>query len=370
MLLNLTIHLDCEPADGQLVILTDRSTYTVDSSARIAVPVITDYHGQDRIPLFRVEGFDPAKKQRIVIESIANHDVPLHNWHRVAVTELCQTGEFALNPALDRSAFEWFPYYHSTHKSDYVYENSSVRCVGHPGRYCDLPWCSEQSQINHWPNVDPEDLYPEHQSVDLACFGCSMTYGSSLSHGEEWPALARRDWQSVIKIAVPGIGVDGIYQNILKALMDFDIQKIVIVFPNLERRLLRWHTGEHWLRVPVSAVNLSQWARSRDHYNGLFLPQKGWLERQTVRLYRESVTGRSARFSERLIERTQRLLRDSSISAHYSSWDPDTYRVLERTCTSEELLPPFPLDRGAPDGHHTSAESHQAWYQSIRHSLQ
>lgn len=386
MLIPLTLNLDitCDPLDGCLVIKTKDQTYSIDSSSKLTFSVSVIYTGQDSIDLFQVSGFHPGQKQMIQIHEIKNNDLSLYYWNRlltfnnhqcipleVNATEriaICSDGVLCISPAVNRSAFEWFPYHYSKARSGYVYENSSIDCPNHHGYRCALPWCDSSTPRQTWPNQSPMDLCDSKLEYDTICFGCSQTFGSALRHGEEWPALLAQDQDSVLNISVPGIGAEGIYLNLLHSLGDFNTKRVIIVYPNRERRLMRWRQGDQHIRIPVSSINVKNFEHYRKHLNGLFVPQDmQWLSRRTFQLHRDSVLGRAARLNNRVMLRIRDLLREREIPALYSSWDPDTYNELKSITPADQLLPQFPWDKGAPDGWHSSAAAHREWYQSWQH---
>ena len=386
MLIPLTLNLDitCDPLDGCLVIKTKDQTHSIDSYAKLIIPVSVIYTGQDSIELFRVSGFRPGQKQMIQIHDIKNNDLSLYHWNRLLTftTHQCiplgvnaaepiairSDGVLCISPAVNRSAFEWFPYHYSKARSGYVYENSSIDCPNHRGYHCALPWCDSGTPRQTWPNQSPIDRCDSTLEYDTICFGCSQTFGSALRHGEEWPALLAQDQHSVLNISVPGIGAEGIYINLLQGLRDLRMKRVIIVYPNRERRLMRWRQGDRHIRIPLSPINVNHFEDYLKHLNGLFVPgDKKWLYRRTFELHRHSVMGGAARLNNRVMLRIRDLLREREIPALYSSWDSDTYNELRSITPADQLLPQFPWDKGAPDGWHSSAAAHREWYRSWQH---
>ena len=381
MIINLTLGLDISgnPLGGCLMINTKDKTHNIDGSVGLALAVSVEYTGQDFIDLFWVSGFRSGQQQEIKIHDIKNNGISLHHWNRLlAIGErgtplpADPTGSVSIRgdgvvricPVLNRSAFEWFPYHYSSDRSGYVYENSSIDCPNHAGYHCALPWCCDTPRKN-WGNHSPKDLWDLVPEYDAICFGCSQTFGSSLRHGEEWPALLAQDQHSVLNISVPGIGAEGIYLNLLRALEDFRMKRVIVVYPNRERRLLRWRQGDQHIRIPLSPINVNQFEDYLKHLNGLFVPgDRKWLYRRTFELHRHAVMGGAARLNNRVMVRIRDLLRDRGVASWYSSWDPDTYDELKRITPADQLLPLFPWDKKAPDGWHSSAAAHGDWYRS------
>ncbi len=208
-------------------------------------------------------------------------------------------------------------------------------------------------------------MYRGARKYEFGCFGCSVTRGAGLKKGYEWPALINLELGSVINLAESGLGADGIFLNLRCGLKEFNVDKVVILWPDLIRRCFRWRIDGLHSRIPVT-IRYEPGAGDHIHQ----LPMKKDIAKFLIRYRRGCVSGRVSRRSQRIIARTVKLLRGRGISAWHSSWSEETYSYLESLALGSALLPRFPKnDQGAMDGIHPSAHQQRSWYESIKKQI-
>lgn len=391
MQIKFTVKLRCEHKGKNFYVVTDSHRYTIDQNCDIVLDVDRDYRGQSCLSMFFLEGFTPGLEQRVsVVDILINGKVWQNRYpfcelsmmnnlyvdNRVISPcwELCFNGEFRLVVGERRNEFEHdFLYYRSKKRQDFVFhsghldanEHHDYWCFG--SRYVESP-CTAETHTDRWMNEPYLPEYKKGQHYDYGCFGCSYTRGTALKRGQEWPAqLGGRTGQSVINLAEAGLGADGVFLNLRCALDEFRMDRVIILWPSLNRMCLRWRVDEWHLRLPITLNSVYSGKFAGDQ-RSIWLPASG-LEPLVQNFELGCVSGRMSRRSQRIIKRTVRLLRDRGVQAGHSSWDKDCYIFLRSLDLGDGLLPPFPPnDHGAMDRDYPSARLHAEWCEQIAES--
>jgi hypothetical protein len=348
-----------------------------------SITLFVDYRQQGLIKLFSLENILEGKGQTISITGILLNGVVLKDWRKFCRFELrnnrysanetlhgyCElsfNGTFFLDVDAGRDQFLWFVLYHSDHKLDFVYKNSYLDCNApyHCMNICADPLSS--SHKNRFFNRPYALEYTLGSSYDYGCFGDSFTLGEGLMRGDEWPALLEETPASVVNISLSGVGIDGIFLNLLRAMDCFHIKKAIIVLPTLHRQLLRFAVDEHHFRIPVS---LNSESVSVPALDTCIWFSHDWLQEKTSLIRKKIVKDFDGNYSKRVIRRMISFLNKKNIPYYLSSWDKETHDFLSSALHEDCVLPLFPGDRGALDGVHSSAESHRAWLSLVESKI-
>lgn len=383
MKLSYTIKLRCLYGGKKFSILTDHQHHVVDRDCDLELEIKHDYRSQPNLKFFSVMGMVAGAGQRVTVEDIKRNRgdwnfFPFCEFHMKdnlyvdnkivsQCWELCFNGDFFINIEFDRKQFEFSRFYRSKRREDFIFDNNhldndkehdywcSIVCVGGEKNY----------HIRRWNNEPYLPEYRKEKKYDFGCFGCSITRGSGLRRGSEWPALVNLELGSVINLAEAALGVDGIFLNLRCALKEFRFGRVIILWPQFSRFLLRWRVDGWHLRKPLTIQSNS--ISIQDY--GIWLTGAS-LERKIARFQSSDYQKWMVQRSQRIIARTIKLLSDRGVRAWHSSWDPDTYSFLRSSLSGIDLLPAFPdSDRGAMDGYHPSARQQGSWYESIKNKL-
>ena len=347
-----------------------------DRPVSVVVPV--EYNMESSIDLFSIGNLTEGIYQRVSVTNILINGVSMKNWRRFCgfrvegnqytndavhheCWELGFNGHFFLDVSAMRDQFLWFPYYYSARRTDFVFNNTILDC--NATHHC-YPKCSDVHLGLHGNRFLNSPHHPRHRPGDhyrYGCFGCSFTEGAALTRGDEWPALLAQH-SAVINLGVSGGGADSIFLNLQRALDTFQIERVIILFPNLQRRLWRFGVDGQHFRVPVC---INGW--SGDAMDSCIWFEWKWLDEKLSHIKKKMcMDDGTAEYSRRVIRRTVSLLQRRGLPFWVSSWDTDTYEVLAGLVADDNLLPFFKNDRNALDGRHASAQSHRAWVQQIQ----
>ena len=387
MLIRFTIQARCVHSGKDYVISVGRHSHTIDRDRDINFEVEHDYRGQDQLDLLSLSGVTAGLRQQVSVIGITRNDMDFGDWRSYCVFEigdnpyvenkkmdrcfeLCFNGTLRLDIKQFREQFERTDYYHSERRDDFVFDNRHLSVNDAHDYWCyrdacgdPVTWDRTHRPSRHHDNQPYLPEYREQRHYRYGTFGCSFTRGTSLARGEEWPALLHRDAPAVINLAEGGLGVDGILLNLARALEEFRMDRVIILFPNLERRILRLFRDPWHLRVPLTVAVMDRDLPPEE--DQMYMSRSQWADIK-AKFRHDLMSGLLVRRSQRIIAKLVRLLGDRGVPAWYSSWHPDTYRYLQSLDLGSALLPEFPAnDHGAPDGHHPSAQAHQRWIHEI-----
>jgi len=346
-----------------------------------------DYRGQSILNLFSVLGLTAGTQQRVtIVEVLRNHNrwrdyflfcefVMKQNPYVENKTlspcwEICFNGDCVLNIGIDRQHFEFFPYYLSNKREDFIFNNRHV-AVGSEHDYWCSSICSNQYEDNHTNKHGNEPympIYRELKKYEFGCFGCSITRGTGLKKGSEWPALLNSELGPVINLAEESLGPDGIFLNLRCALKEFQLARVIILWPDLNRACFRWNVGGWHSRVPLSSrIKVVPAPDAFGVWHTYILDD---YNRFVSRFLDGCISGRESRRGQRIISRTIKFLKNREVPAWHSSWSEETYSHLRSVGLGSALLPPFPRsDYGAMDGSHPSVDQQGSWYKLIREQI-
>lgn len=185
----------------------------------------------------------------------------------------------------------------------------------------------------------------------ICVLGDSFTFGVKLENEETWPALLENKLkQQVNNLAVPGSGIDIIYNNFKKLSEEYSFNKFIIVLPNLERRVIKcFLDNDKIYRVP-----------------NVFSPDEDknpwrYANHESVKKRRKHVEKQIAKdvdcvYSKKLIKKLIDIAEKKKINLFISARSRETYYFLKLfDLTHCKLLPFYDLrwfnDRASDDSH-------------------
>ncbi len=259
-------------------------------------------------------------------------------------TNLVFNGDLSLDINLDRLLY--FPHYYSKKKFDFVYLNNYLTCTGPEG--C---WDGEESVHDDlFPN-QPYDPSIIPSASDNFALGCSFTYGTAMDRSKCWPSLI-----GYRNFGLGGSGIDAIFNNASQLIEMFKPKKIIILFPNLERRLLEFKSKGHHFRIPNGINGILGEMYEQDHY---------WIDRKELKALEQEnqkliIEDKDNVYSKSFLEKISKLPCDIGVS----SWSPETYKTLPKYF--KNILPLFEKIDFALDDTHPGVESHKNWVEKIK----
>ena len=251
---------------------------------------------------------------------------------------------------IDKDKLFWFSYYYSASKIDFVYYNNLATCQGvegcwsgeeteHTDQYLNVPW---------HPSVKPE-------ANSKFALGCSMTYGTAVDRTLVWPTLVGYD-----NFGVPGAGVDSIFYNAHRLVELFRPESIIIMFPDMSRRLLEFEKRGHFFRIPIIPTTISE-----DILPATLNGDNYWIDKKEIKnlikqKWKQMVLDENNDHSKYYLKK----IADLSCDIHVSSWSPETYEILPNYF--EKILPFFERLDLALDNQHPGPISHKNWVDKLK----
>jgi hypothetical protein len=343
----------------------------------------------DKIKIFSLKNFIPGKMQSVTILSMKVNGENYTDFHKFCSFEminnryvdnrylkkqnvLCFNGNFYFNIKDNLKQFLFFPYYYSLIEDDFIYNNIMHDCDnpkgclhGSGGFDRENTSSREPSHKNKtWSNVPyNQKILTKGQEIELACFGCSVTYGKSMYKQDCWPQLVSKNIKTkVINFGQPALGADSIYQILKHSLNEFKIKKVIILFPDLKRVLAIFKKSNNFFRLPV--------VFTKNDHSGTFYNNNFWFNLNEIgRLvseYKKNLNIDSYElYSKKFILKIKELLIKKEILFLFSSWDKETYSFLETELDKNTLLPYFETidttKEAGPYEKFPGSRSHKTW---------
>lgn len=322
----------------------------------------------DKIKIFSLKNFIPGKMQNVTILSmIVNGEnyVDFHNFCSFQMINnryvdnlylkkqnvLCFNGDFYFNIKDNLKKFLFFPYYYSSTEDDFIYNNiihdcdNPIGCLhgsgGVDGHQLKNAIIRETDHKNKtWSNLpyDQKNL-KKGKEIEIACFGCSVTYGKSIYKKDCWPQLISKNIKTeAINFGQPALGADSIYQILKHSLNEFKIKKIIVLFPDLKRALAIFKKSNNFFKLPLVFI--------KNDHSGTFYHNNFWFTLKEIgRLvseYKKKTNIDSYESnSKKFIIKIKELLTKKEIPFLFSSWDKETYSFLETKLNKDNLMPYF-----------------------------
>ena len=245
----------------------------------------------------------------------------------------------------------WFPFHYSDAPTGFIYSNNHAACDNDDGCYHGEP----KEHRDFWSNL------PFH-GIDLTnstkvALGCSVTYGNGVSKSYIWPTLLEYD-----NLGVTGAGVDAIYYNIKTLLEKGAVpEQVIIMFPNLERRLATFQKDYLYFRLPILPTQILPMDIMKKNY---FWADQHRLASLGDATLREIVADTENLYSKGFMSKIAGL----PISISVSSWSRETYEILPDYF--ERVLPFFEkLDDANDNPPHPGPTSHRKWAEKVQELL-
>ena len=165
-----------------------------------------------------------------------------------------------------------------------------------------------------------------------------------------------------------------IFLNLKNALEKFQFEKIIVVLPNFERRLVRLRMAamDAVCRIPVNAPSLD-WHHSQiKHWAwdmmGVQHDRSDLEEWKLTYLKkcRDMVLQQDSGYSKRIFDRLVGLLVNSGKEFYLSSWDEEMFAHLRDRVDGDRILPLLRCVDMALDRTHPGPRSHRQWVEQIR----
>lgn len=195
---------------------------------------------------------------------------------------------------------------------------------------------------------------------DIACFGCSVTFGDYLPIDYVWPnVLAKKMNVTTKNFGLSGIGHEMIVDLFMATAYKFKFKNAIIVFPH-SSRILSWdaHPTANGARLARDTIRADKIATTTD----------------VRKLYESLSTAHFLGSMHRAIAQIDFIARLLDIKVLYSTWadrhtgnnDMTYYEELE--LTTDDILPKFNNIDKARDKLHPGKVSHEKWIsESIIH---
>jgi len=241
----------------------------------------------------------------------------------------------------------FFHWYYSKKKFDYVCQLGSHR-------RCDLG-CDIDHKY-YWSNIPfTNNLFYKNDIKTLGCFGCSITYGVELKEYNTWPAILREQSKTTcLNFGVPGAGVDSIYMNLVQSKKEYAFKKIILVLPNMSRRVARMNINNNWFRWPAGLMNNGHIAGkllSNPVHENLNLKDE-YFDIVAKQITKKIVKDADDKYSKRILKKMIKFCKKNFQQYLFTSWNEDTYNYLKLNLKKESLLPFYDLQGPkTPDGH-------------------
>jgi hypothetical protein len=205
-------------------------------------------------------------------------------------------------------------------------------------------------------------------SDSICVLGDSFTYGSGLDNSDTWPVLLEEKIKlPVMNLAVPGAGIDLIYNNYKKLVKEYNFKKIIINFPNMERRLIRCCLeGKKFYKVPTSFVPMDS--------------NNPWLyaNYETVKIRRKKIEKKIINdinffYSKKILKKIINLSKKQNIKTFYTSRDNYTYSYIKSNYEDANMLPKYPqltlFKERAKNGTHPAGVHNEYFVKEIIHLI-
>lgn len=249
----------------------------------------------------------------------------------------------------------WFPNTYSNNKKGIIYKNSILNCQSDYG-------CGTEDNCIHdppWKLFKFEEYFKKDHYGHLT-IGCSYTYGSEIKKEQTWRSFLTNS----IDISVPGIGIDGMWQNLkyLTKQEGIKFDKIVIVLPDLCRKTFRVKNDDQYFNFIICPV-----MQDESNVNFAFHPRE--MKRLQDKFQR-FVVMRGEEYGRRVLARMVKWLNCQEFEFYISSWDNEVYRYLKKNIDQERLLEKFDTEYEInPNIKHASPLAHSNWFNRIKNRI-
>ena len=202
------------------------------------------------------------------------------------------------------------------------------------------------------------DEYFTKDHYDYLTMGCSVTYGSEIRKKHAW----RSNLPNSVDLSVPGIGIDGIWNNLKFIANQHKVKfdKIIILLPGLTRRAFKIYRDGLWFNFLVSINETPS-----SYPNFAFRPN----EMETIlEEHKKQLVKHGEEYNRSILDSLCEWLNQNQTTKIYiSSWDKEVYSIMQEKISSESmLLDLFPEPCGIL---HPSTDAHRYWYDKIKNRI-
>lgn len=257
--------------------------------------------------------------------------------------------------------FFWCPYYHSSKKLDFVYNNRFLWKYKNTSM---VPFNYDDVIQKRYGNRPYDESYNNNKTYDVGAFGCSITYGTGLERNTRWSNVMSND---SVNFGQPRLGIDGIYMNLKSAMKQFKWKKTVILLPNFERKLFAFRLSNgNYCRYPVTVS--AEWAPSglQAHYwknwsRCIDKKYQQYFTEKYKRVIKDILIGKIDVYWTKVFSKLIKFCDNSNIPYYISSWDSEVYKILQKQVSSSKILPYFTSIDKSFDNVHPGPKSHRNW---------
>ena len=200
-------------------------------------------------------------------------------------------------------------------------------------------------------------------SNTICVLGDSFTYGAYLDNEHTWPVILEKKLKKTVNnLAVAGAGVDLIYNNFVKLIKQYSFEKIMIVLPNLERRIIKCRfDNEKIYRVP------SSFSPDNDD-NPWRYANYPVVKKKRKHVEQQIVKDIDCLYSKKIIKKLINVAEKYKINLFLSSRSKETYTFLQSLqLMNSKLLPFYDLEwfkQRASNGYHPT-KSHNDYFVNL-----
>ena len=373
--------LECKLINTTIQVDTTQDITILRGRDRKEITVGCVLDDSDKITLLNFTGFNPDPLPEILITGMTINGYDVEDFKSLlsfdmngnryvqdetihAPDSITFNGCLNLDVGRNIDRLTWFPTNYSVDRKFFHYSNTILNCHSDYG-------CYEGNDCWHdpkWKIFKLEEFTGDKKNFDLVAVGCSFTAGLGILKEKAWPGVLKNDFnQSVLNLGVPGIGHDGILNNVKRIISsDVEFKKMIILLPSINRRsyMIKKH-GLHFNFISRKNTDIS--AR---HFNIFF--EKKELEGIIKSKHRQLTLNFNPKRNIRIIKRLIKLLESSKIDYYISSWSDEVYHIIRGVTPSQRLLPMFNEEQDeakGKDGEHPAESIHEKWTKSIENQI-
>ena len=227
---------------------------------------------------------------------------------------------------------DYFHFYYSKKKFDYVAKNGTHhRC--HP-----LP-CDKDHKF-YWSNLPfAQNIAFKNNKNCIGAFGCSFTFGDGLKEEETWPYLLEKEKKiKILNFGTSGSGMDSIYLNIVSSSLEYSFNEIIVLLPNLDRKIARLFYKDNWFRWVVSpSIGPLGWDLLPTPIGEYLNLDKSIFYKKGEKVVRSIVNDKEQRYNKKIIKKIIDFCDKRYKKYIISSWSKETLEYLKKTYKDKSI---------------------------------
>jgi hypothetical protein len=322
--------------------------------------------------LFTLKNLKPGLSQGFIIEKILFDGFEINHWKDFLSfnmidnpyvknilldreNDLRFNGEMKI--LLDSKKVFWNFWYSSKKKIGWIFNQNFHGCKNEDGCYVGEKNPHEENFL--YLPYDKNIFYEKNKQTEYLILGCSITYGAGIEKNKIWPNKINK---KNINLSCSSFGVDSIYITLKNALQEFTFDKVIILFPDLNRRLLRIKNYETIYSIPLTIRHEINSPAFLNNYYGI---TKKNLSLGIDKTKRKMCNDIDNIYSKKIMKKISNIFNVDKIFV--SSWNRETYQLLPKYF--KNILPFFDRIDLANDNDHPGAKSHEKWAISINNLI-